>query len=278
MDGMEAKRGRLLFHIITGALVFCLGAPAAEPSAKKRTFLVVLDAGHGGEDFGAHSRRGYVEKDLALALVKAIGKALAPLAERRNVDLAVRYTRENDTFISLGDRVELANGMDADLFVSIHGNHSSSKKVRGFEAYFASDRGTDAAAEALARKENGNVATLASASPVDAMLAELRASKHLQDSSEFAETVYRVVSIRMKRQKGRGVRQGPFRVISGTEMPAVLLEVGYLSHDEESADLDDAAYRSRLADAIARGILEFALPRYRDDVDPNLPSGRTPPR
>lgn len=270
--------GRLLFHFST---LFCAFAAAATPSpsvAKKPPFLLVLDAGHGGDDFGAHSKRGYVEKDLALVMAKLVAKALSPLAERRGLNLVIRFTRETDTFVSLGDRVDLANGIDADLFVSLHGNHSPSKKARGFEAYFASDRGTDAAADALARKENGLPAVLAAVSPVDAMLAELRAAKHLQDSSELAETVYRSVVIRLGRKKGHGVRQGPFKVISGTEMPAVLLEVGYLSHAAESADLDDAAYRTRLADAIARGILEFALPRYRDDADPNFPSRRPPPR
>jgi len=291
MGWMEVKRGRLLYHISTIILALLatglvasafaesadslagkwLDDPAPVPGdapkeeysgpKKKKVVAVMLDAGHGGDDLGAQSESGYVEKDLALVLAKAVGKAIVPFAARRGISLAVRYTRESDSFVSLVDRVDLANGADVDLFVSIHGNHSPSKKVSGFEAYFASDRGTDAAAEALARKENGASAMLAGASPVNAMLAELRMSKHLQDSSEFAETVYRGVAGAMKHQKGRGVRQGPFKVISGTEMPAVLLEVGYLSNEKESEQLDKGAYRSRLADAIARGILEYVATR-----------------
>ncbi len=289
MGWIEVKRGRLLFHISTIILgVLATGwvasafaesadalagkwlddptpvpgdAPKQEPVSKKKSVALMIDAGHGGDDLGAQSVRGYVEKDLALVLAKAVGKTITALARRRNVPLRVLYTRETDSFVSLIDRVNLANGADVDLFVSIHGNHSPSKKVSGFEAYFASERGTDAAADALARKENGAPAMLADASPVDAMLRELQMSKHLQDSSEFAETVYRGVAGLMKRQKGRGVRQGPFKVISGTEMPAVLLEVGYLSNAKESEQLDDSAYRSRLADAIARGILEYVATR-----------------
>jgi N-acetylmuramoyl-L-alanine amidase len=278
---MGTKRGKRLFSIVAVSAAFACGsASTSEPvrTAGAKPLLVVLDAGHGGDDLGAHSRQGYAEKDLALVLAKLVGKSLVSLAKRRGVNVVVRYTRDADVFVSLADRVELANGMDADLFVSLHGNHSPSSRVRGFEVYYASDRGTDAAAEALARKENGSAPVLASASPVDAMLADLRKSKHLQDSAAFAEAIYRVVAVRMRGQKKRGVRQGPFKVLSGTEMPSVLIEVGYLSHEEESAQLDDAAYRSRLADAIARGILEFALPRYRDDADPNSPTGRPPAR
>jgi N-acetylmuramoyl-L-alanine amidase len=228
-----------------------------EPSPGK-PLRVVVDVGHGGRDLGAVGLNGVVEKELSLRIGELVKRELERQRLEKDIPLEVLLTREDDSFVSLQDRVRRANAWGADLFVSIHGNSSPSPKAHGFEVYFLSAEASDAAAKKLAHFENAGQATQAPLRhDVLSILSDVEATNHVAESSRLAETLFQAMSRRL-RPNGRGVRQAPFTVLVGTEMPAVLVEVGYLTHLEETKKLNRALYLKRLAGAISTGIIEFA--------------------
>lgn len=229
----------------------------AEPLELERPPIrVVIDPGHGGRDYGARGTNGLVEKALCLKLGHLVKKQLERMGKFRDQPVEVRLTREEDRYLALRDRVKAANDWGADLFVSIHGNSADVEMARGFEVYFLSIDGTDRAARKLARLENETEPEPIK-SDVLSILSDVQATNHVNESSAFAESVFRAMASRL-RANGRGVRQAPFAVLTGTTMPALLLEVGYLTHDAEARNLARLPYLKRLASGISAGILEFA--------------------
>ncbi len=222
---------------------------AAAPKREARTQpLVVLDPGHGGEDQGAKSPRGLLEKDLTLS----VSRLVAAYLQRAGV--AVRLTREGDEGVSLTDRVALANRLQADCFVSIHANASTARGARGAETYFMSAEATDAEAAHAAATEN------AAAGDVQLILWELAHVANLEASSRLALELQTRLN-QLSGIRDRGVKQAPFAVLTGTTMPAVLVEVGFLSNPEEEVRLASPAEQERLAATVAEGILAFLRSR-----------------
>jgi N-acetylmuramoyl-L-alanine amidase len=234
-----------------------LAAPAQ--AAPERFDRVVLDAGHGGDDHGAVGPEGLREKDLVLDLARRLAKKL------RAQGLDVRFTRDADAFVALDARTDLANQSGGDLFVSIHANASRAASARGIETYFASPEASDEAAEALARAENAAfgpaAAKLAQGDPVLAILGDLMAQQQLADSQEFARLAQRELAKRGA-MRSRGVKQAPFVVLMGVRMPAVLVEVGFITNPAEEKALRRNAERERIASGLARAIGAF---RARQD-------------
>ena len=170
-------------------------------------------------------------------------------------------TRDSDEFITLERRTEIASRSKADLFVSIHLNSASTEKPKGFEVYFMSAEATDAAAHQLAQTENEGALPIVPtplSSDVRSILNDVQAVHHLEASSQFAEILFQFMSHTIP-PNGVGVRQGPFTVLSGTRMPAILVEVGYVTNAEDAKSLKLRAYLKRAANAISTGIIEFAL-------------------
>jgi N-acetylmuramoyl-L-alanine amidase len=214
---------------------------------------IVIDPGHGGDDMGAGSDSGLVEKQVTLAIARRV----ADLLQRRGYP--VRLTRSGDEARALTDRTALANRLEARVFVSLHANASTAPSVRGAETYYMSlDRSaSDAAAAATARTENRVAESNGSArSPIDMILWDLAQSDVLNQSASLALSVQQQLNAVLDLQD-RGVKQAPFVVLTGATMPSVLVEVGFLSHPEESRLLATAAHQQRLAEAIARGIEDF---------------------
>jgi N-acetylmuramoyl-L-alanine amidase len=232
---------------------------AAAQAAPERFDRVVIDAGHGGDDHGAAGPAGLREKDLVLDLARRLAKKL------RAHGLDVLFTREADAFVALDVRTDRANQSGGDLFVSIHANASRATSARGIETYFASPEASDEAAEALARAENAAfgpaAAKLAQGDPVLAILGDLMAQQQLADSQEFARLAQRELA-RRGVARSRGVKQAPFVVLMGVRMPAVLVEVGFLTNPVEEKALRKPAERERIASGLARAIVAF---RARQD-------------
>ncbi len=227
---------------------------AAPPKAQARTQpLVVLDPGHGGEDEGAKGQGGLVEKNLTLTLSRLVA------AQLQKAGVAVRLTREGDEGVALVDRVALANRLQADCFVSIHANASPARAARGAETYFMSAEATDAEAAQAAAREN------AAAGDVQLILWELAHVANLEASSRLALELQTRLN-QLSGIRDRGVKQAPFAVLTGTTMPAVLVEVGFLSNPEEEVRLSSPAEQERLAATLAQGILAFL--RSRPTVTP----------
>lgn len=233
-----------------------LPAPVQAPS---RFFLrpvdtIVLDAGHGGKDPGAISKSGLKEKDVVLDVVRGVKREL------ENCGVKVFLTRSGDEFIELGMRPRLANERKADIFVSIHANANRSRRIEGFEIYYLTEN-VDDSARALAAAENEPLelegrSLFNEPLPLKALLWDLINTENRKESVELAGYVSRSVSSKLG-MKVLGVKGAPFAVLKGARMPAVLVEIGYLSNSDGERKLRDPSYRARMAEAIALGILSF---------------------
>lgn len=243
----------LTLGLAAPALAGAQESPERAPSGSGRFDTVVIDAGHGGEDHGARGPEGLVEKDLVLDLAQRLEARLA------SQELRVVMTRERDGFVPLEDRTKIANDAGADLFVSIHANASRLEGVHGIETFFASLEATDEAARELAQRENlafGAAAAAGADDPLLAILGDLLATEHLADAQEFARLTQRRIAT-ARASRSRGVKQAPFVVLMGVRMPAVLVEVGFLTNAAEERRLAAGAERDRLADGIAEAVAAF---------------------
>lgn len=227
-------------------------AAIVKPKSRK---LIVLDAGHGGEDPGAIGPNGTKEKDINLAIVEEL-KGLF----RDDDNYEVLITRKDDTFIPLVDRTVIANEHKAHLFVSVHCNASINRNARGFEIYFLSENASDTEAQATAVLENSVVRLEGKPTKKRAKLQELLwslvANEYMNESAEISSFIGNEVCRRTK-VENRGVRQAGFYVLRGTEMPAVLVECDYLSHLGEEAKLRTKGYQRKIADGIYEGIKRY---------------------
>lgn len=226
---------------------------------EKRKLRILIDPGHGGKDDGAQGLFQISEKHVALKLSKMVQRELERYSKLNDFAIQVELTRSDDTFIPLKDRNRIANEWDADLFLSIHLNSSPAHNARGFEVYFMSPNASDAAASKLAKIENQGL-SVEQKSPVQSILSDVQLNQHVSESSDFAETMFSSISTRVL-SNGRAVRQAPFAVLHGTEMPAVLIEIGYVTHPEDAKNLRQDPYLKRLAGAISSGVVEFAKKR-----------------
>lgn len=233
---------------------------ASDPggASKDRFDVVVLDAGHGGHDEGATGPSGLREKDLVLD----VSRRLAERLRKRGIRIVM--TRSADRFLSLEERTSVANDARADLFLSIHANASPSRRPRGIETYFASLDATDDEARKTAERENEAFGESAQRyerdDPLAAILGSLIETQHLQESSEFAKLAQHEL-VEIGRARSRGVKQAPFVVLLGVQMPASLVEIGFLSNPDEEKGLRRAARREEIASALDAAIGAFAA-RY----------------
>ena len=214
--------------------------------------LIVLDAGHGGEDNGARGRGGLLEKRVALSIAKATGAELVKMGYR------VAYTRANDTFIPLWDRAKIANRQGADLFLSLHLNAARARAATGSEVYFLSLGQAEADAQVTADAENAGPDTQVNQGPdvIASILDDLAQKAYLRDSQSLAVDIQRELN-RFARIKERGVKQAPFIVLRGAAMPAVLVESAFVSNPREEKKLKDAGFIAKLGQAIAKGVKAY---------------------
>ena len=223
-----------------------------------RLRVIAVDAGHGGHDPGASGRLGLKEKTVNLD----IARRLAELLKRDGFQ--VLLTRSDDRFIPLYGRTAIANRAGADLFLSIHANASRSRSADGFEAYYLSEA-TDDHARALEAAENAALPEEvggAVPSHSQAILWDLLYTEHRAESSELAAHICRGMTGCSLGSKSRGTKSARFAVLRGARMPAVLVEVGFITHPGEEAHLRTPDYRQRVAEGIRRGVLAF-----RDDME-----------
>jgi N-acetylmuramoyl-L-alanine amidase len=233
-------------------------------AAREPAFTIVLDPGHGGEQEGALAPDGTREKELSLAISRRIAARLKRLGAK------VVLTRTGDIGVPLANRAAIATAIRADLFVSVHLNSMPTAAQRrtshGVETYFLSADATDGHAKAVAARENADrLAGEPEADPDDpvaGILDSLQDAASLQGSSKLAYAVHEKLVSRL-RAEDRGVKQAPFYVLAGARMPAVLLEVGFISHREESRKLRSREYQDRIADAVADGIQAFRAETLR---------------
>ena len=213
---------------------------------------VVIDAGHGGSDPGAHYH-DMREAEVVLDIARRLAERL-----QSQPGVEVVMTRNDDTFVPLRARTALANEVGADLFLSIHANASRNANAHGVETYYL-DFALDPEAERTAAREN--LAAGAKMKDLQNLLEAIAANSKLEESRDFAGTIQRalVEELRAVNAEVRdlGVKQAPFFVLIGARMPSVLAEVSFLSNRREADLLATDAYRDRIAAALAEGVLHY---------------------
>ena len=210
----------------------------------------MIDPGHGGEDGGAKGPKGLKEKVAALDIAQVLAERLEAAG------FEAILTREDDTFIPLWDRAKAANAKGADLFLSLHLNAARARAARGSEVYFLSlGKGDDEEVVALE-----NAGAEAPAAPADSVVAsildDLAQKAYLQDSERLAVAIQGQLN-RLAGIKERGVKQAPFIVLRGAAMPAVLVEVAFISNPKEEEKLRDEAFRGRVAESLVLGVRRY---------------------
>jgi N-acetylmuramoyl-L-alanine amidase len=217
---------------------------------------IVLDAGHGGHDPGATGPTGLMEKELVLDVAQRVAK----LVDAR-LGVKVLLSRDGDHFVTLRDRTSYANRAQADVFVSIHANAHRESGSEGVETYFLSSEATDNASRQVAALENSVVqlekpASRGRTDPVKTILWDLAQSEFQEESSRLAEIVQDSMT-RSLRIPSRGVKQAGFYVLGGAAMPAILIEIGFVTNPREERKLRDSRYRDEIARAITAGLGEY---------------------
>lgn len=215
---------------------------------------VVIDPGHGGRDPGAPgSLPGVYEKDVVLGLSKILAKKI-----ERDLGLEAIMTRTSDTYLTLEERTAMANTHKADLFISVHANASRNKSAHGIETYFL-NLTTDEDSIAVAARENAT--SKKNISELQEILNDLMQNAKINESSRLATYVqrgmYGKASAHYNPVADKGVKQAPFYVLLGAQMPSVLIEAGFISNPRECRRLMDEQYQRTIANGIVDGIRSF---------------------
>ncbi len=217
---------------------------------------IVIDPGHGGLEAGAKGKFGTQEKDLTLAIAKKVAEII-----RQTRATNVVLTRDQDVDISLEDRSAIANNHKATVFISIHVNGSYRKGAAGPETFFLSTDATDEEARRLAFMEN-NSANLENNIQADdedvikMILWDMAQTAYLKQSSQLAEDIQAELNL-LWGTRNRGIKQAPFKVLTGVACPAVLVEVAFLSNPQEERKLLTEEYKNKVAEAIYQGLAKF---------------------
>jgi N-acetylmuramoyl-L-alanine amidase len=237
-----------------------LAAKASDQRLPARTgkFRIVLDAGHGGWDLGTVGRQGLLEKDLVLDVTQRLGKLL-----QGRLGSEVLFTRTSDSYLPLDQRADLANQTQADLFVSVHANYSSSAAARGVETYYTNLFSAPGSKE-VEKHEDGNFAKL---TPVSLSAGGLH--EKIEESRRLATSVQRSLYATLAANnpdiRNRGIKDSAFAVLTGTTMPAILTEISFVSSPADERNLQSATYRQQIAEALYKGIARYqeASPRAK---------------
>jgi N-acetylmuramoyl-L-alanine amidase len=213
---------------------------------------IVIDAGHGGKDPGALGPQQAREAAVVLAISRMLRDELA----KRGFDVVM--TRDRDTFLTLTARTDIANRKDADLFLSIHANAARNRKLAGVETYLLDTR-YDRQTARVAARENGT--TVAKLSELHRILAALRLGNNERYAARYAELVQRSLVTQLRKSwpdtQDLGVKRGPFLVLFQADMPAILVEVGFVSNPTESKRLRSAGFARAAALGIANGVSAY---------------------
>ncbi len=235
---------------------------------------IVIDAGHGGKDPGARGfYRSAREKDITLAIAKKLAKKI-----KARLGCEVILTRNKDKFLTLEERTALANTKNADLFISIHVNAHRNKRAFGTETYFL-NLATDEESIRVAAMENAT--STKNISDLQTILMDLMQNAKINESSRLAgyvqSSMIRHLDRKYSKVKDKGVKQAPFYVLLGAQMPAILIETAFISNPRECKRLMDPTFQDRLSDGIAKGIERYihatSPTAFQRDPQPNQKGG-----
>ena len=219
--------------------------------------IIVIDAGHGGEDPGALGSKKSREKNIVLAIARKLQKSI-----NQYPNMTARLTRKGDYYISLRERTRIARKEEADLFISVHADGFYKKSARGMSVYALSNKGaTSETARWLANKENssdlvGGISLHDKDDVLAQVLLDLSMTKTVSDSIIFARHVLHNL-IKLGPVHSSKVEQAGFAVLKSPDIPSILVETGYITNPREENLLRSSRYQQKLADAIAKGVSEY---------------------
>jgi len=237
-----------------------MAQPVEPPGREKKLSLaqqlglgvkrIVIDPGHGGKDKGASGKNGLYEKNINLKIAKKLSQRI-----KQDLDMEVLLTRDSDHFIPLEERTAIANTKHADLFVSIHVNASPNPQAEGFETYFL-NLATDEESIRVAAFENAT--STKRISDMQKILKDLMLNTKIDESSRLAghvqQNVVQVLNEKYSPVKNLGVKQAPFYVLIGAQMPAILIETSFISNERERERLSQDDYLDQIVEGLLKGI------------------------
>lgn len=214
---------------------------------------IVLDPGHGGHDTGTIGPTGLMEKDLVLDIARRLGRRL-----EQDLGAEVVFTREDDSFVPLENRIAVANEKRADLFISIHANSSRSRRVRGVETFFLNFTNDPEVLELAARE---NALSQKSVHELQDLVRSISRNEKISESRELARAIQQRLHGELRKAsrkiQNRGVKQAPFVVLIGGSMPSVLTEVAFLSNRQDEKLLKSPQGRQRVAEGLYAGLSKY---------------------
>jgi len=230
--------------------------------------VVVLDPGHGGRSAGARGNTGTLEKDLVLSIAEKLRTKL-----EEGLGVKVVLTRTADYYVGLKERTAIANNNGADLFLSIHANAAFRQDIHGYETYYLNLQTKDQQARNYAERENRALGIKGGQKDnalLEAILWDMAQTAYLKQSSELASMVQSRLVSELK-GKDRGVRQAPLAVLMGAKMPAVLVEVGYITNPEQEVKLNRASHQDQIAEALYKAIDDYQRALIRGEIKRGQP-------
>ncbi len=244
--------------------------PAPAPAAPPLLDLVppggirtiVVDAGHGGSEDGARGPGGTLEKDVTLAVARRLKSAL-----ESRLGVRVILTRDADATVELDERASLANNNKADLFVSLHANASVRGSAAGAEVFYLSLDEYGDQAQRVAQGETEAVPVFGGGTrDVEVILWEMAQARYIEQSAALAQAVEAALRERVP-MSPRAIQQAPFRVLVGANMPAVLVEMGFITNAEQEKLLGSDGFQTSIVQALVDSII-----RYRDRTTAAVPA------
>jgi N-acetylmuramoyl-L-alanine amidase len=252
----RTARGTALAAALLVVVAVCPISGVAAAGQDTRLQTVVIDPGHGGMETGAKGKFGNLEKDITLAISLKL-KALI----QRNMNFEVILTRDRDVDVSIENRSAIANNHKAGLFISIHANGAVQKKAAGSETFFLSLNATDEETRRLAYLENNgsdlqNRIDPSSDNDLMMILWDMAQNAYIKQSSRLAELVQSELDA-MLGLRNRGIKQAPFKILTGAACPAILVEAAFISNPAEEQKLASEDFQTKVAEAIYRGLARY---------------------
>jgi N-acetylmuramoyl-L-alanine amidase len=221
-------------------LLFLLAFNSLSAVAEESRFKIVIDPGHGGTDLGA-TRDSFVEAKIVFEISQ---KVKEQLIKKKLTD--VHLTRESDVLIPLKDRIKFANDLQADLFISLHANTSTSSQLTGMEFYFN--------ASSLSAQKNKSQNSLTNAQVIEQIKSDFKHYEKTKQSLLLSKTVQAASAATVEKSV---IKRAPYFVIENTEMPSILIELGFISNRREAKKLAHPDYQTEVAKIIAEALLAY---------------------
>jgi len=223
-------------------------------SNRKSKITIVIDPGHGGEDSGAVGPHCLKEKDVVFSIA---GKLADIFAEKTNYNIYL--SRYEDYYITLENRSQLSNKLSADIFISIHANAAPRTAAEGVETFYFSNHTSDNEAKFAANLENKwaeSTGEIKKNKTVNSIVSDMLQTRVSNESAKLANIIQKNI-IDITSEFNRGTKRANFWVLKGTKMPAILIETGFISNEDEEEKLSSPKYQNKIAEGIFKGIMKF---------------------